>query len=372
MMIADFPHRISYTSSAGNIRDLMEYEGYKFTEAMLFGLSKGLSFEYVLPEETKKAVDFAMISGDTHNQFEEIASSLRIHYASWVPRDSDTGWEHIKELLKEGKPVFLEVILSVYFKYLDSYVPNVNTSHKGTNNFVSTGDRMFSRLQTLAGTHITILIGIDEQENCAYLIENNLPIIQKVPLDILKSACNPLTEVTKHPRNRYSVYYLPTRFPSIKEVTQNAIYSNMHSFLYTRRKFYGINAIERLAKQMPNWLELMPHEQVSITMGMMLYVSENASDGGFYRSLYAEFLSEAADILGEYRLKEISEDYNNLGLMWRNINKMLANGVGFPEQVLKATDLNVYINEIAVEERKIAERLLSLAETWGIENESFI
>ncbi|MGE7841722.1 DUF4872 domain-containing protein [Lysinibacillus sp. NPDC093712] len=374
MKIVDFPHRLSVTCRAGNIRDLMEYEGYKFTETMLFGLSNGLSFAYLLPEETKETVDFAMISGVTHNQFEELASSLRMHYASCIPTDSALVWEHIKELLQEGKPVFLDVVLSLYLKYLDkpALPGSSETSFTASNDFVSTWDRMFSQLQTPAGTHVTMLIGIDELENQAFIVENNLSRIQTVPLDVLKYACNPPMTVTNHPQNRYGVYYLPTKFPNIKEATKNAIYANMHSFLYTSRKYNGINAIERLAEQMPNWLELMPRDQVSITMGMMFYISEKASGGGFYRRLFAGFLREAAHLLGEDSLEEISKDYYKLSNMWRELNKQLAKGADFPESILNSADLKVSINNIAAEERRIAECLLSLAETWRMGNESFI
>jgi hypothetical protein len=375
MILENFPHRLAVSCRAGNVRDILEYYGHQMNESLLFGLSNSLSFAYVLPDETHEVTEFAMISGNSHNGFEELACTLRMHYASWVPQKPEDAWPHIARLLQEGRPVLLDVVLAMYMKYLEtSALPGGENeqlrqaSESEKEQFVSAWDRMFSRLTTPAGTHVTMLVGMDEEKNEAYLVENNLSRIQTVPLDVLKEACYPKVPTTKHPNGRYSVYYIPEKFPPIERCIKYAIAANAHTMLYGSRKQNGIKAIDRLAHDLPNWPDMMPLTTVKNSMNMMYYVSEMASGGGFYRRLYANFLKEAHSILGDDRLADASKRYFSIARKWRELNLLLSNGSERPVETLRSDAVRDLALEIAKAERDALLLLESIAKSWETVN----
>ncbi|MCX7571790.1 DUF4872 domain-containing protein [Tumebacillus sp. DT12] len=358
VLLEDFQHRLSVTCRAGNIRDVLAYKGHSMSEAMVFGVANSLSFYYVLPDETLERSEYVLISGNSHLGLEDVASNLSLSYETWLPESEEQKWKHVRELLEAGHPVFMDAVLSMYMHHLRATpLFGMGGSAAEREGFVSNWDDMFSRLQIPAGTHLAVVIGLDEEKGEAYIIENNLSGIQTVPIRVLAEASNPKMDVTLHPQGRYSIYNIPQELPALAQTISRAIPMTMQSFLGGDFPWRGIGALDRLARDLRHWPEMLPMEFVENSMHMIYYVSEVASGGGLYRRLYSRYLKEAAAICGDDRLAAVSKEYQVLAKQWRTFTKGLSDGAGRAAETLRSESLNDLIGEIAAQERKAAETL---------------
>ena len=104
-------------------------------------------------------------------------------------------------------------------------------------------------------------------------------------------------------------------------------------YLKPRMKTFSLAGLETLAKVIDNdkakdgWLKVF-------TPGLLYHALRDAFDsietsgtgGGLYRSLYAEFLQEAAVITGRRSLAELAERYSNLATQWTETGEFLLPG----------------------------------------------
>ena len=373
MILDNFPHRLGTSCRSGSLRDVLEYHGYTFNEAMVFGLANALSFAYVRPDETHETAEFVLINGSIHCDFEEIAANLRLHYASFFPRDNDSAWEMARGFLADGHPVMMAVSLPIYLPYLQaSGLSAAGRSQQGQpaqqeervsqEEFLSESQRIFARLDTPAGNHITLMIGYDEETDEVSLLENNLSGIQTVPLAALKEARNPSTECTKPPKNEILMFFPPDELPPIREVVKKAIANTAHTLLYSGHPRSGLKSIEKLRREMPHWDELLTPTHLENSLFMMYYLSEVTGGGGFYRRFYARFLREASELLGDPSLLDCSRRYQEIAKKWRLLTKGLMEGaLSDPAGAIRDPQHLAWLDDIVRLERDAALALEAAA-----------
>ncbi len=80
----------------------------------------------------------------------------------------------------------------------------------------------------------------------------------------------------------------------------------------------GVRGIRFLARQIENWPEKLGESRASLNIGHIIRMQEEIGTGGAgFRFIYAAFLQEAAEILGEKRLLNISKKMTEIGDRWR-------------------------------------------------------
>jgi hypothetical protein len=368
LLLKSFPHRVSITCRSGNVRDILDYYGYCFNESLVFGISSPLYFSFVLPKEAEENVDFTLFTGTNHNGFETLGIHMGLHYASWVRDSREQAWDHIASLLEEGHPVLLDVILSVYLNQLETVkyqgmIEEDNVSKK-EERFVTYSESFFDELSTQLGTHVALLIGMDQSKNEAYVIENSLTRMQTIPLDKLQQAMDPKGSTLMHVRNRYGVYFIPDKLPSLSAVIKNAIRANVHAMIYESRKQHGVKGLHTFAQRLPQLRDLLSPTELYNTLHMMFYMSEIASGGGLYRRLYAHFLREASGIVQDERLLDASKAYMRIARNWRKLTRTLINGINQSDQVLTSPETVQLCQSIAEQECEVLYKLEEISNQW--------
>ncbi|KPN93241.1 BtrH N-terminal domain-containing protein [Lysinibacillus sp. ZYM-1] len=360
MILSQYPHRLSISCRSGSLRDVLEYHGFPFSEAMIFGLASALSFAYVRPSSTSMNTEFVLINGSIHFDYHEVSSLLRLHYSNYFPRNDSDAWEIARQAIKDKQPVLLSTSLPIYLPYLKtSQVPSSISTPKSENQqrFIEQSQQIFSRLRTPVGNHITQLIGYDEDKNEAYILENNISIVQTIPLSVLTESRNPKIECIKSPNNEMMIFYPPKKMPSLNFAINTAIYRMVHSFLYSSYPSSGWKAIKNLKDDFPHWPELMSNDKLQNSLFMMHYLSETTGGGGFYRKLYSRFLFEAAKILGDTVLLECSTEYREIATMWRQVTNLCMNGALQPEKTTRNPELLELLNILVIREYDLARKL---------------
>ncbi|MEY9975863.1 DUF4872 domain-containing protein [Lysinibacillus sp. RC79] len=362
MILSQYPHRLSISCRLGSLRDVLEYHGYPFSEAMLFGLASALSFAYVRPNEKSDNTEFILINGSIHFDYHEISSLLRLRYSNYLPKDNIEAWELARQIMEDRQPVLLSASLPIYLPYLkSSQVTSANPTQlsEKQQNFIQQSQQIFSRLRTPVGNHITQLIGFDEDKDEAYIVENNISMVQTIPLSVLTESRNPGMDCIKSPNNEMMVFYPPQKMPSINFAIKTAIFRMVHSFLYTSYPSSGWKAIKNLKEDLPYWPDLMPNEKLQNSLFMMYYLSETTGGGGFYRKLYSRFLFEASKILEDPVLLECSMGYRKIASIWREFTTACMKGAFQAEETVRNPEIFELLNLLVIHEYELARKLES-------------
>ena len=87
--------------------------------------------------------------------------------------------------------------------------------------------------------------------------------------------------------------------------------------------FMGIRGIRFLANQLEKWPRKLGKRKASLYVGQVIRMQEEiGTGGGGFRFMYSAFLQEAAEVLNENRLMEISEKMTDTGDRWREFAVM--------------------------------------------------
>ena len=74
-----------------------------------------------------------------------------------------------------------------------------------------------------------------------------------------------------------------------------------------------------VARSIPKWAEKKGTKQTNHYLGQLIRMQEEiGTGGGGFRFIYGAFLQEAADILKNEKLRELSKEITMIGDLWRN------------------------------------------------------
>lgn len=81
----------------------------------------------------------------------------------------------------------------------------------------------------------------------------------------------------------------------------------------------GVKAMRWVARSIPKWAEKKGTKQTNHYLGQLIRMQEEiGTGGGGFRFIYGAFLQEAADILKNEQLRELSKEITMIGDLWRD------------------------------------------------------
>ncbi|MBP2673498.1 MAG: NlpC/p60-like transpeptidase [Deltaproteobacteria bacterium] len=284
-----FPHRQSAHCESGVASSLFTFHGVAVSEAMAFGLGGGLFFAYLpfvrinrLPLTTFRTIPGRVIR--------RAAKRLGIDVRFRTFRDEGQGMAELDRLLSAGLPVGAQT--GVYWL---PYFPPALRFHFNAHNIVVTG-----------------------KEGDRYRISD--PVFGEpvtCPEDDLRRARfarGPLS-----PRGR--LFHVGSAPKKVDPAPAVAAAIREVCFLMTRVPFplIGVRGIRHLAGQLASWPSRLGPRKSLLYLGNVIRMQEEiGTGGGGFRFIYAAFLQEAAGVLGDDRLLELSRRMTAAGDRWRD------------------------------------------------------
>ena len=283
-----FQHRQSAHCESGVISSLLHHEGIPVSEAMVFGLSASLSFAYIplvkinqLPLIAYRMVPRFILKG--------MKRQLRLPLRFETFRASADGRQRLDELLAQGRPVGLQS--SVFFL---PYFPENMRFHFNAHNLIAYG-----------------------REGNEYLISD--PVFNS-PTRCALADLQRARFVRGALAPKGLIYYIDGPVPKVDHVPllRGAIRKNCFLMLNVPLPFVGCSGIRLLANRV---LKLPAKKDLEFTrrfIGHIVRMQEEIGTGGAgFRFLYAAFLQEAAVLLNNPRLQELSLELTAIGDEWR-------------------------------------------------------
>ena len=255
-----------YTHVPGNhcgstaLRNLLAFHGLDMSEEMALGLGAGVSFYYVVLEDSSPSRFTNGRTGRLEDQFVELTGApLRLD----IFNDPDESWRAAAHAVGSGRPAIL--ITDLY--YLDHYG---NSAH-------------------FPG-HAVVLAGYDSE--VAYLSDTAFEELQTTRLDSLARARHgrhPMFPLAGH------MFTVPAdaRVTDLSSAAPRAIARCVRGMLEPELgDFQGLPALRRFAAEVADWPEAAQDWR---WCARFLYqvIERRGTGGGNFRLMYSRFLAEA-------------------------------------------------------------------------------
>lgn len=284
-----FPHRQTAHCESGVIANLATYHGFPISEAMAFGIGGGLFFGY-LPFIRINGLPLTTFRTTPGSIFNRVTKRLGIGVERRTFQHEERAMAELDRQLAKGIPVGMQT--GVYWL---PYFPPALRFHFNAHNLVAYGKN---------GTDYLISDPVlGEPVVCA--------AADLARARFAKGALAPngkMYWVTSVPKE---LDLAPAIRKGIREVCRLMI-SVPFPLIGTRGMRYLANQVER-------WPAKLGDRRAILYLGNLIRMQEEiGTGGGGFRFIFAAFLQEAAEVLGDKRYLEMSHRMTAIGDLWRD------------------------------------------------------
>ena len=287
-MIIDFKHRQSAHCESGVTANLVSHYNHPMSEALAFGIGAGLFFAY-LPFIKLNDLPLTTFRCTTGAIFKRVMRELGITVVTRTFRTPEQAMDELDAILLQGIPVGLQT-----GAWWLPYFPPAYRFHFNMHNLV-----------------------VYDRRADDYLISD--PVFSEPVIcsrtDLIKAR---FAKGALAPKGK--MYYL-TRVPETIDFGQaagNGIKAVAKAMLHYPLPIVGISGIRFLANRLQRWPRKLGDKKALLCLGQLIRMQEEIGTGGAgFRFIFAAFLQEAADLLAEERLREVSTQMTTIGDRWR-------------------------------------------------------
>lgn len=287
-MQTNFVHHQSAHCENGVASNLLKHNSVDISEPMIFGIGSGLFFFYLpmLKINHAPAVSYRPMPGAI---FKKAAKRLGVKVKRIKFNNPQKAQKALDINLKNNIPTGLQVGV-----YNLTYFPDEYRFHFNAHNLVVYGK-----------DNQTYLISDPVMQTVTTLSEEELEKVR-----FAKGALAPKGHM-------YYPISVPEQINWEKAIKQgiNDTCKNMLAPV----PIIGVNAIRWAAKSIPKWAKKRGPKVANHYLAQLIRMQEEiGTGGGGFRFIYAAFLQEAAAVLNNEKLNELSFELTKIGDQWRD------------------------------------------------------
>jgi hypothetical protein len=284
-----FPHRQSSHCESGVAANLLCYHGVRLSEAMAFGIGTGLFFAY-LPFIRLDHLPLTTYRCEAGGILKRVASRLGCTVRWQKFRSPQKSMTALDAVLDKGIPVGCRT-----GAYWLPYFPPAFRFHFNAHNMVVYGKA--SPEEYLVSDPV-----FPQPERCAAKA-------------LMKAR---FAQGALAPRGVMFYFEQVPRQYNLPEAIVKGIKETCRRMLKTPLYFAGTRGIRYLADRVEKWPRKLGDELAARHVGQLIRMQEEIGTGGAgFRFMYAAFLQEAAPVLNNGALLELSRRMTTVGDLWR-------------------------------------------------------
>ena len=282
----DFPHRLAGHCGSGAFRDLLEFHGLSWgseplSEGMVFGLSGGLGcFFFDLPDMQPPLY----LVGRTGELEVGVCNHLGIDLDLRRTDDPGEAWQWLRDELDAGRPTMVNADIQE-LDYLNVKLSNT--------------------------MHDIVVTGYDEAGGVALIADNDREEIQRCSLESLARARG--SQGFPSP-SHHATWVM--RFPAELPDPRAAVDRALRQAVANMRSGGGLSHAGRLVESYGGWPEQFGHRLDTALNALRIFIVKAGTGGAMFRSLQAQFLHEAGELLGDDALVAAGRVYDELAAEW--------------------------------------------------------
>lgn len=343
-LISPFSHKIGSHCGSTLMRDILQFYGYNLTEELCFGIGSGLGFVY------RKSWDppLYMVLGRGQDLEEKIGEHMGFFTATNITYDNETAWHDVKAMIDSNTPVLLDIDASL----IDYLKERFN---------------LFEHVRY--GGHRVCLLGYNMASSNVIVADYAWQELKKIDFSTFSAARS--SDIGEFPsRNLWYRFYFPQKTLSIEESIARGIGFTVHNMLYPPNRQSGLQGMLKFVRQVRLW----PYESTDNAHVMKnayiayMMLETVGTGGGNFRRIYARFLREAAKILKEPLLEQLSQTYFGLAKEWSKIAKLLLESSKNIESGIfdkNNSSLQTCLNDVYKTEEESVHKLQNVVERTG-------
>jgi len=328
----DFEHSQSAHCENGAVSNLLRFHNLDLSEPMVFGIGSGLFFSYLpfvklngLPASSYRILPGWIFKRVTHRL------GIQMHTATF--NNPEKAMRSLDETLEKGLPV--GILTSVFYL---PYLPKALRFHFNAHNIVVFGKEKDNYLVSDPVGDSTVEISYEDLKRARF------------------------AKGTLAPKGKM---YYPVKMPETIDLASSikkGIKKTAKDMVNVPVHFFGIKGIRFMAKSIHKWPKRLSEKEGILRLGQLIRMQEEIGTGGAgFRFIFAAFLQEAAVVLNNPALKDISKEMTETGDVWREF----AFEAGRVCKGRAASDVSfAYLSEIllncADREEKIFKQLKSM------------
>jgi hypothetical protein len=293
-----FPHRRGAHCASSALRDLLEHHSLSYFEAPLsegfvFGLGGGLDFLYTDHADAPLPV---YLLGRSNGFEADLCRHLGVELDVRSTEDAALGWAWLRDELQAGRPTMVFADIK-HLEYLDVRLHN---SH-----------------------HDVVVVADDPGEGRVWVADHDRDRLEPCSYGSLARARN--SDGFPGP-NRHTTWIarFPERLPDPRRAVADAIGTavrNMRAQAPPLGTPYavGLDGVQAFAGAYPEWPARFDGRLPRALKALRLFIARAGTGGALFRSLWADFLAEAADLLGDRSLAGPARTYRELSESWAEL-----------------------------------------------------
>jgi len=294
-----FVHKRGIHSVSSALRDILEFNGSKFTEEMVFGLDCGLGFMYW----RTKGIPPILIGARMSEGVASACQILGIKAEQKAVGSPEAAWREARKMIDANVPVMLRVDPH----YL-GYLAFPEEMHYGR--------------------HAIVLSGYDDEKGEAYVCDAVFEEPQAVTLESLSKARGSAHKPFP-PNNSWYSFSFPKELTKLDGAIKIAIMENTETYLDPSIKNAGLKGVNYFAEQMMKWPEALSAPEMKMTVKFCHNFIDGTEGGaGLLRGIYSRFLCESSRLLGEDALEESADLMGNSSEAWSQVSKLFLEASG--------------------------------------------
>jgi len=257
------------------IRNILNFYGYRFSEAMIFGLAEGYGFQF----EIISALENPYLGGTGHKLLESFCRNVGLTYEIKEFDSDEEALADLREYIDRQIPVILQVDL----KYLDYF-----------------------ESKTHFAAHRVVACGYDSKR--VHLSDTGFKDIQTCTTEHLIKARSSDYPPFRTGRRRF-VIKRPEQKPFIEEMVTKALY-NLREKFRRRQSGYDLEKIPELKEHLSNYKDVNQ---------LFVQIEKAGTGGGLSRKLFAAFLDQSFQIYSRAIYERAAELFTQSAQLWREI-----------------------------------------------------
>jgi len=332
-----YQHKMAAHCETGTVSGLLNYNGLPLTEPMVFGIASGIFFGYMKMKSFNFPAFFVRTRpGDIRKK---ISKRLGIDFYVKSFKKPEEAQRELDQLLEKNIPVVVKVDF-FYMNYLAPWMRVHNNAH-----------------------FITVI----GKENSNYYVSDCYHS-EVAELDAETMSKARFAGGMESPKG---FMYYPVRIPKEIDYERNII-TGIRKAAYNMLKipipFLGIKGIRLFSEKVTGWPKLardMEHLSHEI-MRINVLLEDQGTGGGGFRFMYATFLRQASEMLGNEKLLEFSKRMMQIGNDWRSVSVCairMNKDKDFSEERFK--ELSALIGNCAVAEKAFFTDIYQFAKHYG-------
>lgn len=287
-MKINFQHNQSAHCENGVTSNLLKFHGIELSEPMIFGIGAGFFFSHMpfIKLNGMAVTSFRVWPGVI---FRRVTRGLHIRVWRGKFRNPDKAMEELDRLLEKGIPVGM--LVGVFHL---PYFPREYRFHFNAHNITVFG-----------------------KEGDSYLVSDPvMEHVERLTGDELKRVR--YAQGTHPPKGRmYYIKSVPDN-PDIRPALIKGIRKTAKDMTTIPLPMFGAKGILYLAGRMRKWTDWYGLKGAALNLSQVIRMLEEIGTGGAgFRFIYAAFLQESAEILGQPWLNEASLEMTGIGDAWR-------------------------------------------------------